>query len=86
MENNSALPNFSTSLPGTLIEVIYNFTTTRDNISLDGLEMTKVKSGCAHMMLKTEMEVDQDYTVFNYGPQRPQKDLKSQDRTTLAGL
>ena len=65
MENNSALPNFSTSLPGTLIEVIYNFTTTRDNISLDGLEMTKVKSGCAHMMLKTEMEVDQDYTVFN---------------------
>ena len=37
------------------------------------------------MMLRIGMEVDQDYTVFNYVPPRPQKDLKSQDRTIVAG-
>ena len=37
------------------------------------------------MVLKTGMELAQDYTVFNYRPPRPQKDLKSQDRTIVAG-
>ena len=37
------------------------------------------------MILKTGMEVAQDYTVFNHGPPIPQKDLKSQDRTIVAG-
>ena len=37
------------------------------------------------MMLKTVMEVAQDYTVFDYGPRIPQKDVKSKDRTILAG-
>ena len=31
------------------------------------------------------MEVSQDYTVFKCGPPRPQKDLKPQDITILAG-
>ena len=29
--------------------------------------------------------MDQDYTVFNYGPPTPQKYLKSQDRTIVSG-
>ena len=45
--------------------------------------MTKVKSGGAYMMLKTRMEVAQYYAVFNYGPPRPHKYLRSQDRTTV---
>ena len=65
------------------MEVINNDTTTRDNISLDSLDMTKGKSVSASMMLKTGMELAQDYTVFNYKPPRPQKDLKSQDRTIV---
>ena len=36
------------------------------------------------MMMKTGMEVYQDYTVFNYGLSRPQKDLKSQDITIIS--
>ena len=36
------------------------------------------------MMLKTVMEVAQDYTVFDYVPASPQKDLKSQGRTIVA--
>ena len=31
------------------------------------------------------MEVTQYYTVFNYGPSRPQKDLNPQDITIVAG-
>ena len=37
------------------------------------------------MMLKTGLEVAQDYTVFNYVPPIPQKDLNSQDRTIVSG-
>ena len=33
------------------------------------------------MMLKTVMEVAQDYYVFDYVPPRPQKDLNPQYRT-----
>ena len=36
------------------------------------------------MMMKTGMEVAQDYTVFDYGPPRPQKDINPQDRTIVA--
>ena len=35
------------------------------------------------MMLKIGMEVAQDCTVFNYGPQRPQKYLNSKYRTIV---
>ena len=49
------------------------------------LDMTKVKHVVAYMILKTEMEVDQDYTVFNYGLPRPQKYSKSQDRIIVEG-
>ena len=38
---------------GTLREVLYNDTTPRDIIYLNGLGMTKAKSGGASMMLKT---------------------------------
>ena len=37
------------------------------------------------MMMKTGMEVSQYYTVFNCGPPRPQKKLKTQDITIVAG-
>ena len=37
------------------------------------------------MMLKTGMRMDQDYTVFNYGPPRLQKYLNPQDITILVG-
>ena len=46
--------------------------------------MTKGESGGASMMLKTGMEVVQYYTVFNYGPPRPQKDLNPQYRTIIS--
>ena len=36
-------------------------------------------------MLKTGMEVDQDYTVFNYGSPIQQKELKYEDRTIVSG-
>ena len=36
------------------------------------------------MMMKTGMELNQDYTFLNYGPPRPQKYLKPQDRTIVA--
>ena len=47
--------------------------------------MTKNKSGGAYMMLKTGMEVAQDYTVFNYGSPIQQKELKYEDRTIVSG-
>ena len=47
--------------------------------------MTKYESVGVFMMLKIGMEVDQDCTVLYYGPSRPQKDLKSQDRIIVAG-
>ena len=45
--------------------------------------MTKGKRGGLSMMLKTGMEVAQYYTVFNYVPSSPYKDLKSQGRTIV---
>ena len=71
-------PNFVTPVTGTLRGVLDNETTPRDKIYLNGLGMIKGKSGGASMMLKTGMEVDQYYIVFNYSPPRPQKDLKYQ--------
>ena len=50
---------------------MYNGTTTRDKISLNGLCTTKGESGGVSMMLKTGMEVPQNYTIFNYGTQIP---------------
>ena len=55
-----------------------------DEISLNGLGMTKVKSGGLYIILRKGMEVAQYYTVFNYGPPIPHKDLKSQVRTIVA--
>ena len=66
-----ALPNFSTTVPGMLREVLDNDTTPRDKNSFNVLGMSKDNSGGAHMILKTVMKVDQGYTVFNYGPPRP---------------
>ena len=43
----------------------------------------KDKLGVLYMILKTVMEVDQYYTVFNYGPPSPYKDLNPQGRTIL---
>ena len=37
------------------------------------------------MMTKTGMEVSQYYTVFNYGPPIPHKELNHQDITIVAG-
>ena len=68
-----------------LREIIENYITTRDKISLNGLGMKKVKSGYVSMMLKTGMEVAQYYTVFNYVPPIPQEDIKYQDRTVVTG-
>ena len=61
--NNFAFPNFATPVPGTLRGFIENYTTTRDKHSLNGLGMTKGKSGGASMMRKKEMEVAQ-YLLF----------------------
>ena len=71
MEKRFEFPNFTTPVPGTLMEVLDNDTTTRDKIYLNGLGMKKGKSGGASMILKTGIEVAQDYTVLNYGPPRP---------------
>ena len=68
-----------------LREVIENDITTRDKNSLHGLEMKKGKYGGASIMLKTGMEVAQVYTVFNYRPPIPQKDLKPQDKKKCQG-
>ena len=69
----------------TMREVLGNDISPRYKISLNGLGITKVKSGGFSIMLKTGLEVDQDYTVFNYVPPSPHKYLKSQYRTIVAG-
>ena len=56
--------NFATPVSGTLREVLDINTTTREKSHLNGLG----ESGGVSMMLKTVIEVAQDYTVFNYGP------------------
>ena len=80
-----AFPDFTTPIPGTLREVLDNNIAPRYKISLNGLVITKCKAGGLSMMLKTGLEVDQYYTVFNYGPPSPQKDLKSQEITVVSG-
>ena len=69
--NNFVLPKFTASGPVTSTEFIINDTTTRYKFSLNGLGVTKVEYRGVTTMLKTVMEVAQDYTVLNYGPQRP---------------
>ena len=74
MANNVVLPNLATPVRGTMKKVLDNDTTPRDKISLNGLRMTKDKNeSVSMMMIKTGLEVSQPYTVFNYGPPRPQK-------------
>ena len=79
-----ALTNFTTPIPGTLRGVLDNDITPRYNISLNGLGIKKGKSGGLSLMLKTGMEVSQYYTIFNYVPPSPHKDLKYQGRTIVA--
>ena len=85
---NFLFPKFNTPRPGTLREVLANDITPGDNISLNGPVMIKLKAIGLSIMLRTVMEVDQDYTVFNYGPPSPQKDIKSQGRkiATQSGM
>ena len=59
VENKFALPNVTTPVTGTLMEVLENGNTPRDKISLNRLGMKKVKCVNASMMLKRGMEVDQ---------------------------
>ena len=47
--------------------------------------MIKGESIGLSMMMKTGMQVFQYYTVFNYVPPRPQKYLKTKDRTIVSG-
>ena len=84
VENHFLLPNSTTPMTGTLREVLDDDITPRDKVSLNGLGMTKGKSGGLSMMLKTGMEVAQDCTIFNYRPPIPQKYLKSQGRIIVA--
>ena len=70
---NFLFPKFNTPRPGTLREVLANDITPGDNISLNGPVMIKLKAIGLSIMLRTVMEVDQDYTVFNYGTPSPQK-------------
>ena len=65
MVKNFALPNFTTTLLGTLGRVLDNDNITKEKSYLNGLGMTRGKYGGVFMMPKTVMEVNQDYTVFN---------------------
>ena len=84
VEKYFVFPNFPISMPGTLRGVLDNYIEPRNKISLNGLGMTKVKTGGLSMILKTGLEAVQYYNVFNHVPQIPQKDLKSQVKTILA--
>ena len=64
-------PHFSSPVLGTLRGVLDNDITTRDKSHLNGLGTTKFESGVVSMMLKTGMELAQDYTVSNYRPPIP---------------
>ena len=80
-----AFPNFATPVSGTLKEVLYNYTTTRDNIYLNGLEIKKVESVDVSMILKKGMEVAQDHNVFNHVTPIPHKEVNPQYRTIVSG-
>ena len=64
VENHFTFPNLATPVPGTLMEVLDNNTTTRDKSYLNGLGMVKGESRGVSMMMKIGMEVAHDYTVF----------------------
>ena len=85
MVKNFAFPNFTTPMPGTLMEFLDNDIVPREEISLNGIGIIKGKAEGLSIMLKTGMQVSQHYTVFNYRPSSPQKYLKSQYRTIVAG-
>ena len=78
VEKHFVLPNFTSPMTGTLRKVLENDMAPRDNISLNGLGMTKVKSIGLSMILKTVMEVAQYYTVFSYGPPIPHNNVNPQ--------
>ena len=82
--NHFVFPKFTASGKGTLKEVIDNDTITRYKITLNVLGVEKGESGGVSMMLKTGMDMSQDYTVFDNRPPIPQKDIKPQDRTIVA--
>ena len=71
-------------MAGILRKVIGNNTTTIYKFSLAGLGVKKGKCRGVSMMLKTEIEVAQDYTFSNYRPPIPQKYIKSQYRTIVS--
>ena len=53
--NNFVIPNFTASGIGTLREVIDNYKTTGDKMSLNGLKVIKGQSISVSTMLKTGM-------------------------------
>ena len=69
--NKFAFPNFTTPVSGTLREFLDKETTAREKPPLNCLGMKKLESGCVSMMLKTGMEVAQDYNFLKYVPPRP---------------
>ena len=71
MESHFEFPNFTTPIPGTLREVLYNDITPRDKISFNGSGMTKLKVEGLFMIMETGMEVAQYYTFLNYGRPSP---------------
>ena len=85
VEKHFAFPNFTTIIPGTLRKVLANDIAPREKISLNGLGIKKGKARGLSMILKIGLELPQYYTVSNYRPPIPQKHLKSQERTVLAG-
>ena len=85
MAKHFVFPNFTTPLTGSIRGVLYNDTSTRDKIPINGLGMTKGESVIVYIMLKTGTEVAQDRTFFNKVPSIPQKDVKFQYRTIVAG-
>ena len=62
----------------TLRYFLENGTTTRDKTPLKDLGATKGESRGVAMMPKTRLKVEQDYSVFNYGPPRPHKNVNCQ--------
>ena len=82
--NHFLLPKFTAPLSRTLMGILYNDTKIRDKKS-QSIRGEKGESRCVAMMLKTGIKMANYYTVFNYGPLIPQKNIKSQDITIVAG-
>ena len=59
-------PKFNTPVTGKLRKVLENDTKNRCKMILNALGNTNGESGGVSMMLKTGIEVDQDYSFFNY--------------------